>query len=45
MKVRAVHLEVVPDLSTSAFINCMARFVDTCPDPVEDIFSDNGSNF
>jgi hypothetical protein len=45
MKDRVVHLELVPDLSILAFINCLARFVDTRPGPVEEIFSDNGSNF
>ena len=45
MKVRAVHLELVPDLTTSSFINCLERFVSTRPGPVEDIFCDNGTNF
>ncbi|KXJ07208.1 hypothetical protein AC249_AIPGENE9328 [Exaiptasia diaphana] len=41
---RAVHLELVTDLSTSAFINCLIRCTSrrgTC----KDIYSDRGTNF
>ena len=44
MTTRAIHLEVAYDLSTSAFINALRRFASR-RDPVQHIFSDNGTNF
>ena len=44
MTTRAVHLEVAPDLTTSAFINAPRRFV-ARRGPMQHIYSDNGSNF
>ena len=44
MTTRAVHLEVAPDLTTSAFINALQRFV-ARRGPVHHVYSDNGSNF
>ena len=41
---RAIHLEVAQDLSTSAFINALRRFVSR-RGPVLHIYSDNGTNF
>lgn len=41
---KAVHLEVVSDLSTAAFIGCLKRFVARRGVPAR-IFSDNGTNF
>lgn len=41
---KAVHLEVVSDLSTVAFIGCLKRFVARRGVPAK-IFSDNGTNF
>ena len=43
-KTRATHLEVVSDLTTSAFLACMKRFVSRRGIPVI-LQSDNGSNF
>ena len=44
LTIRCVHLEVVEDCETDAFINAVRRFVNRrgCP---SDVFSDNGSNF
>ena len=44
MTIRCVHLEVVEDCETNAFINAVRRFVNRrgCP---TNIYSDNGSNF
>lgn len=41
---KAIHLEAVSDLSTSAFMAAFARFVSRrgCP---TDVYSDNGTNF
>lgn len=41
---RAVHVELVPDLSTDAFLNALKRFVSR-RGPVEKLMSDNGTNF
>ncbi len=41
---RAVHLEVVSDLTTEAFLACLKRFVSRRGLPSE-IYTDNGSNF
>ena len=44
LSTKAVHLEVTSDLTTSAFIACLRRFISrrNCP---KTIHSDNGSNF
>lgn len=42
--VRAVHIELVKDLTTDSFLNCLKRFISRRGKPYE-IFSDNGSNF
>ncbi|CAG7829648.1 unnamed protein product [Allacma fusca] len=39
-----MHLEMVSDLTSEAFISCLHRFVFRRGKPTE-IFSDNGSNF
>ena len=44
LSVKAVHLEVVSDLSTDAFIAALRRFVARCGKPTH-IWSDHGSNF
>ncbi len=44
LSVKAVHLELVSELSSEAFLACLRRFVARRGKPVE-IFSDNGSNF
>lgn len=41
---KAVHLEVVSDLSTNAFILCLRRFISRRGKP-NTIYSDNGKNF
>ncbi len=41
---KAVHLELVPDLTTEAFLACFRRFISRRGLPT-DVFSDNGSNF
>ena len=41
---KAVHLELVSDLSTSAFIGCLKRFISRRSN-VETISSENGKNF
>ena len=41
---RACHLEVVSDLSTTAFLACLRRFVSWRGLP-HHVYSDNGSNF
>ena len=41
---RACHLEVVSDLSTTAFLACLRRFVSRRGLP-HHVYSDNGSNF
>ena len=44
MTTRAIHSKVAYDLSTSASINALHRFVSR-RGPVQHIFSDNGTNF
>ena len=44
LTVRAVYLEVAPDLTTTSFINALRRFV-ARRGPVQHIYSDNGTNF
>lgn len=44
MATKAVHLEVVSDLSTDAFLNAFKRFIGRRGKP-SDVFSDNGTNF
>ena len=44
MSVKAVHLELVSDLTTEAFIACLRRFVSRRGKPVI-IWSDHGKNF
>ncbi|XP_064215657.1 uncharacterized protein LOC135267304 [Tribolium castaneum] len=44
MAVKAVHIEVVSDLTTEAFLACLKRFISRRGKP-KDIFSDNGLNF
>ncbi|WP_253302631.1 DUF1759 domain-containing protein [Wolbachia endosymbiont of Psylliodes chrysocephala] len=42
--IRAVHIELVRDLSTDSFLNALKRFISRRGKPFE-IFSDNGTNF
>ncbi|XP_050523166.1 uncharacterized protein LOC126895388 [Daktulosphaira vitifoliae] len=44
MSVKAVHIEVVTELSTEAFLAALDRFVGRRGYP-SDIYSDNGTNF
>lgn len=44
MAVKAIHLEVVSDLSTKSFLNALKRFSSRRGRP-SDIFSDNGTTF
>ena len=44
LTIRAIHLEVLPDLTTDAFINALRRFVARRGKPIR-LFSDNGTNF
>ncbi len=44
MSVKAVHLEAVSDLSSSAFIACLRRFISRRGKP-HSIWSDHGTNF
>jgi len=44
MSIKAVHLELVSDLSTEAFIACLRRFIARRGKP-SSIWSDHGSNF
>ena len=44
LSVRAVHLELVSDLTTDAFIACLRRFISRRGKPTL-IWSDNGTNF
>ncbi|XP_062557002.1 uncharacterized protein LOC134221844 [Armigeres subalbatus] len=41
---KAVHLELVTDLSTEWFIQALIRFV-SCRGPITELWSDNGTNF
>ena len=41
---RAIHLEIVPDLSTEAFLRCLQRFT-ACRGIPRLITSDNATNF
>ena len=44
LSVKAVHLELVSELTTEAFIACLRRFVSRCGKP-RVIWSDNGTSF
>lgn len=44
LAVRAVHIELVTDLSTDGFLACLNRFIARRGRPAK-IFSDNGKNF
>lgn len=44
MAVKAVHLEVVSDLSTDAFLNAFKRFISRRGRPAN-VYSNNGTNF
>ncbi|XP_025995820.2 uncharacterized protein LOC105202869 [Solenopsis invicta] len=44
MAVKAVHLEVVSDLTTDAFLNAFKRFISRRGKPTN-VYSDNGTNF
>lgn len=44
MATKAVHIELVSDLTTEAFMACLKRFVARRGQPAE-IYSDNGRNF
>lgn len=41
---RAVHIEIVPSLSTEDFLNALKSFASRCGVPSK-IYSDNGTNF
>ncbi len=45
LSVKAVHLELVSELSSEAFLACLRRFVGARRGKPVEIFSDNGSNF
>ena len=45
MAIRACHIEVVPDLSTSSFIQCFWRFTSRREMYCRCLYSDQGSNF
>lgn len=44
MKTRAVHLDIVDDLTSSSFIACYERFV-TRRGPCNKLYSGNGTSF
>jgi hypothetical protein len=44
MKTRAIHIEVIEEMSRSSFINVLRRFISICG-PVREIRSDQGTNF
>jgi hypothetical protein len=44
MATRAVHLEVIEDMSSSSFINALRRFI-ALRGPVLELRSDRGTNF
>ena len=44
LSVKALHLEVVSDLTTEAFLAALRRFIARCGKPAS-IWSDNGTNF
>jgi len=44
MTIKAVHLEVVSDLSTNVFLNAFKQFINRRERPAN-IYSDNGTNF
>ena len=44
MTIRAVHLQVLPNLTIDAFINALRRFMSRRGKP-QRLFSDNGTNF
>ncbi|XP_031333913.1 uncharacterized protein LOC116163925 [Photinus pyralis] len=41
---KAIHLDVVSDLSSETFLNCLKRFISRRGKPLN-MFSDNGTNF
>jgi hypothetical protein len=43
MKTRAIHIEVIEEVSSSYFINAICRFISICV-PVREIRSDRGTN-
>ena len=45
MSTRACHLEIVEDISTSAFISAFWRFSNRRGQCTEEVYSDNGTNF
>ena len=44
LSVKAVHLELVSDLTSESFIACLRRFITRCGKPCL-IWSDHGTNF
>ena len=42
---KAVHLEIISDLTTEAFLACLKRFIARRGGPPAEIYSDNGTNF
>ena len=44
MSVKAVHIEVVSDLTTDAFLSCLQCFI-ACLGKPKTIMSDHGTNF
>ncbi len=44
MTVKAVHLELVSDLTSDVFIACLRRFISRCGYPSL-LWSDHGNNF
>lgn len=45
MKCKAVHLELVSDLTSEAFIAALNRFISLRAGSIEHMYSDNGTNF
>ena len=44
MSVKAVHIELVSELTTKAFLACLRRFIARCGKP-RVVWSDHGTNF